>query len=139
MTEDNFANTTRSHLNMLVQLARVDGVVVQEEIDLIKKIGKANGMSLAEISECFEDPSYIEVSDSISDDLRYEYMYNIVQLMKIDGRLYKEEIKFCAKIASKLGYEEDVLREMMLKIYSDPHITADKEMLKAKIQTYLKK
>ena len=139
MIEDNFANTTRSHLNMLVQLARVDGVVVQEEIDLIKKIGKANGMSSEEISECFEDPSFIEISDSISDDLRYDYMYNIVQLMKIDGRLYKEEIKYCAKIASKLGYKEDVLREMMLKIYSDPHITTDKESLKAKIQTYLKK
>jgi len=59
--------------------------------------------------------------------------------MKIDGRLYKEEIKYCAKIASKLGYEEDVLRELMLKIYSDPHISTDKESLKAKIQTYLKK
>lgn len=124
---------------MLVQLARVDGVVVQEEIDLIKKIGKANGMSSEEISECFEDPSYIEISDSLSDDLRYDYMYNIVQLMKIDGRLYKEEIKYCARIASKLGYEEDVLREMMLKIYSDPHISTDKESLKAKIQTYLRR
>ena len=59
--------------------------------------------------------------------------------MKIDGRLYKEEITYCAKIASKLGYEEDVLREMILKIYSDPHITTDKESLKAKIQAYLKK
>ncbi len=124
---------------MLVQLARVDGVVVQEEIDLIKQIGKAHGMSSEQISECFDDPSYIEISDAISDDLRYDYMYNIVQLMKIDGRLYKEEIKYCAKIAGKLGYEEDVIRELMLKIYSDPHISTDKESLKAKIQTYLKK
>lgn len=129
----------RSHLNMLVQLARVDGVVVKEEIDLIKQIGKANGMSSEEISESFEDPSVIDDMDSLTDDLRYDYMYNVVQLMKVDGRIYKEEIKFCAKIASRLGYHEDVLREMMLKIYSDPHITTDKETLKSTIQQYLRK
>lgn len=136
---NNFPNIIRSHLNMLVQLARVDGVVVQEEIDLIKQIGKANGMSNEEISEAFEDPSVIEGLETLNDDQRYDYLYNVVQLMKIDGRIYKEEIKYCAKIASKLGYKEEVLRELMLKIYSDPHITTDKQTLKAKIQTYLKK
>lgn len=124
---------------MLVQLARVDGVVVQEEIELIKKIGRANGLSLEEISESFEDPSEIGDLDHLPDDTRYDYMYNIVQLMKIDGRIYKEEIRYCAKIASKLGYNEDVLRELMLKIYSDPYITTDKETLKTTIQQYLRK
>ena len=59
--------------------------------------------------------------------------------MKIDGRLYKEEIRFCARLVSKLGYEEDVLRELILKIYSDQHISTDKEALKDTIQQYLKK
>lgn len=124
---------------MLVQLARVDGVVVQEEIDFIKKIGRSNGMSSEEISESFDDPSLIEGLETLNDDQRYDYLYNVVQLMKIDGRIYKEEIRFCAEIASNLGYDENVLRELMLKIYSDPHITTDKNSLKAKIQTYLRK
>lgn len=129
----------RTHLNLLVQLAKVDGVVVQDEIDLIKQIGEANGMSSADISACFEDPSLIEDLDQLTNDEKYEYIYNIVQLMKIDGRLYKEEIRFCAKLASKLGYNEDVLLELMLKIYSDPDISADKTTLKSTIQQYLKK
>jgi uncharacterized tellurite resistance protein B-like protein len=129
----------RTQLNLLVQLAKVDGVIVQDEIDLIKQIGEANGMSSSEIIACFEDPSLIESLDQLSDDERYEYIYHIVQLMKIDGRLYKEEIRFCAKLASKLGYEEDVLLELILKIYSDEEISADKSVLKATIQQYLKK
>jgi hypothetical protein len=129
---------SRTHLNILVQLARVDGVVVQDEIDLIKQIGKANGMSSDEISQCFEDPEMVEDLDKISDDEKYEFIYNIVQLMKIDGRLYKEEISFCAKMISKLGYDEEVLLELMLKIYSDPEITTDKATLKSTIQKYLK-
>lgn len=129
---------TRTHLNILVQLAKVDGVVVQDEIDLIKQIGQANGMSSDEISRCFDDPELVENLDKLSDDEKYEYIYNIVQLMKIDGRLYKEEIAFCAKMASKLGYDEEVLLELMLKIYSDPEITTDKQTLKSTIQKYLK-
>ena len=129
---------TRTHLNLLVQLAKIDGVVVQDEIDLIKQIGEANGMSSSDISACFEDPNLVEDLSRLSDDEKYEYIYNIVQLMKIDGRLYKEEIRFCAKMASKLGYSEDVLLELMLKIYSDPDISTEKASLKSTIQQYLR-
>lgn len=129
---------SRTQLNILVQLAKVDGVIVQDEIDLIKQIGTVHGMSPVEISQCFDDPALIENLEGLSDDEKYEYIYNIVQLMKIDGRLYKEEIKFCAKMASKLGYTEEVLMELMLKIYSDPNITTDKNTLKSTIQKYLK-
>ena len=129
---------SRTHLNILVQLAKVDGVIVQDEIDLIKQIGAANGMSSVEISQCFDDPNLIDDLGELDDDEKYEFIYNIVQLMKIDGRLYKEELKYCAKMASKMGYDEEVLMELMLKIYSDPEITANKESLKSTIQKYLK-
>lgn len=128
---------SRTHLNILVQLAKVDGVVVKEEIDLITQVGKANGMTDEEINECFMREIPIEDLSEIPDDTKYEYIYSIVQLMKIDGRLYKEEINFCAKMASKLGYDKDVLLELILKIYSDPHISADKEEIKSTIQNYL--
>ena len=129
---------SRTHLNILVQLAKIDGVVVQDEIDLIKQIGTANGLTSDEISQCFSDPDVLEDLTALTDDEKYEYIYNIVQLMKIDGRLYKEELKFCAKMASKLGYDESVLIELMLKIYSNQDITTDKAVLKSTIQKYLK-
>jgi hypothetical protein len=139
LMEGGATNMSRTHLNLLVQLAKIDGIVVQEEIDLIKEIGKANGMSSDDITACFEDPNLIESLDGLSDDEKYEYIYSIVQLMKIDGRLYKEELGFTAKVTSKLGYSEDVLLELMLKIYSDPQISAEKETLKKTIQAYLRK
>ncbi|MFY0687316.1 MAG: TerB family tellurite resistance protein [Cyclobacteriaceae bacterium] len=125
-----------THLKILVQLAKADGVVVQDEIDLIKQIGQANGLSSEDISQCFED-DHVDTLIELSDDEKYEYIYSIVQLMKIDGRLYKEEIKYCAKIVSKLGYDEEVLLELMMKIYSDPNITTDKAILKSAIQKFL--
>jgi len=123
---------------MLVQLARVDGVVVQEEIDLIKQIADEMGMSSGELSQCFEDPDRIGDLSTLPPDQKYEQLYNMVQLMKVDGRLYKEELQYVAHMAVNLGYNEEVLTEMLLKIYSDPHISADKKSLKATIQKYLR-
>lgn len=137
-SESTFTSSARSHINILVQLARIDGVVVQEEIDLISLIASNFGMSQEEISACFENPTEIGDLTSLPDDEKYEHIYNMVQLMKIDGRLYKEEIQYCAKMATKLGYDQEVLTELMLKIYSDPHLTTDKDSLKSTIQKYLK-
>lgn len=128
---------SRTHLNILIQLAKVDGIVVQEEIDMINQVGKANGMTDEEINDCFDGTGPIEELSHLPDDQKFEFIYSVVRLMKIDGRLYNEEINFCAKMAAKLGYDEDVLLELILKIYSDPHITSDKDIIKEKIQEYL--
>ena len=64
---------TRTYLNILVQLARVDGVVVQEEIDLINQIGKANSMSDEEITQCFDEPGDVGSLSHLTDDEKYDY------------------------------------------------------------------
>lgn len=126
-----------NHLNVLVQLAKIDGVVVQEEIDYINEVGRVNGMSDADIKKCFESDIPIENIDNLPDDEKFDYIYSIVQLMKIDGKLYNEEIEYCAKMTSKLGYDVSALFELMLKIYADPDLCADKESLKKHIQDFL--
>lgn len=130
---------SRSQLQILVQLAKIDGVVSQDEIDLIRQVGKANGLTEDDIAAAFDETREVGNLESLSDDEKYEYIYRVVQLMKIDGRLYKEEITYCAKMAAKLGYSEDVLYHLITKIYADPHISADKEALKKKVQKYLHK
>ncbi|UXP30731.1 TerB family tellurite resistance protein [Reichenbachiella agarivorans] len=127
------------HLNILIQLAKIDGVIVQQEIDLINEVGKANGLSNEEIREAYEEAVSLDLDNltGLTDDEKYDVIYSVVQLMKIDGKLYNEEIKYCAKMASRLGYDENVLFELMLKIYADPDLCADKASLKKHIQKYL--
>ena len=33
--------------------------------------------------------------------------------MKIDGKSYKEEILFCSKIATRLGYQQSVMLDLL--------------------------
>lgn len=128
---------SNTHLNVLIQLAKIDGEVVKQELDYIYEVGKANGYTADDVNEMFDNDEPIGDLQNLSDDLKYELIFSVVQLMKIDGKLYNEEIQYCARTASKLGYDEKVLFELMLKIYADPDMCADKEELKQHIQNFL--
>jgi uncharacterized tellurite resistance protein B-like protein len=125
-------------LKLLVNLARIDGDMAEREKTYITNIGKANGFPESSVSTLFYQSHEIIIPDNLTDDQRFEYIFSLVQLMKIDERLYQEEIKFCSKIAARLGYEQDVLFELMLKVKSTD-TDADKMALKLLTQQYLRK
>lgn len=128
----------KSLLSILVQLAKVDGEIVPLELDKIHQIGAANGMNPEEIEAVIKDPEERVDLLVLSDDERFEYLYSLVELMKADGKLYLEEIKFCSKVASKLGYDEAVMYDLITEVYSD-YQQYDRSWQKQKIQEYLKK
>jgi hypothetical protein len=76
----------------------------------------ANGVSIDDVSPLFSQRHDIIVPDDLNRDQKFNYIFSLVQLMKIDERLYKDEIKYCSKVASKLGYDEKVMFELMLHV-----------------------
>jgi len=133
-------NMARSHLKVLVQLAKIDGEFDQSEEEFIRKIGRANGLEEEEIENLIRNTNTEEgIPENLSllsADDKFEYMYSIVQLMRIDGKLHKDEIKFCIKITEMLGYEEQALFEFITATYSDPKETYNKELIKKKMSAY---
>jgi uncharacterized membrane protein YebE (DUF533 family) len=125
-------------LNMLINLAASDNTVADKEAKLIHMIGQANGVSKDEINEMLKNPQPLGDLSTLTPDQKFEYLYYIVQLMKIDGQVFKSEIAFCEEVADRLGYKKAVIGELSTKIFSDPSITADRELLKKKAQKYLK-
>jgi len=130
----------KEELNVLIQLAASDNEVAEKEARLIKMIGQSNGVSKEEIEEMLKNPRRpIGDLSTLTDDQKFEHLYHIVQLMKIDGQVFKSEIVFCESIAERLGYKKGVIGELSTKIFSDPSITADRDYLKKRTQKYLKK
>jgi len=107
-----------AQLKLLINLARVDGEVVEKERNYITNIGKANGLSPDEITPLFAGNYDFVVPNNLGDKQRFDYIFSLVQLMKIDERLYKDEIRYCARVASKLGYDQGIIFDLML------HVTA---------------
>ena len=126
----------KSKLSVLVQLANIDDDFAGEEKDLIYMIGKANGVSEEEINAMVENPEPIPPLSTLTEDDRFEYLYHLVQLMKIDSQVYLSEIKFCEELAEKLGFKRNVIAELSARVYSDPTITSDVASLKRAVKKH---
>jgi uncharacterized membrane protein YebE (DUF533 family) len=128
----------KAELNVLINLAASDKSVADRESKLIHLIGKANGISSDEINQMLKTPQPIHDSSSLTSDEKFEHLYYLIQLMKMDGQVFRSEVVFCEQIAEKLGFKKSVVGELSQHVYSDPSITADRDMLKKKAEKFLK-
>jgi len=129
---ENKVEMIKRQLNKLIQLATIDGSLASKERKLIEHFAKVNNFKEDQIKELLNKPEPITDLQHLSEDERFEYLYMVIQLMKVDGQVFKSEIVFCEGIAKKLGYKSKIVAELSKNIYSDPSITSDREMLKEK-------
>jgi len=126
----------KAHISALIQLAKIDGHFDGTEKLHILMVGRANGLSEEEIKELVANPVDLPDIGTMTMDEKFDYLYNIVQLMKIDSQVYLSEIKYCEELAEKLGFKRKVISELSSRIYSDPSITADVNSLKKAMEKY---
>ena len=124
-------------LKLLVNLARVDGEVADKERQYIINIGQANHLLVAEILPLFSSGHPMTVPENMSEEEKFDCIFKLIQLMKIDEKLYKEEIKYCAQVAAMLGYREEVMFDLMLKVKNPTIGDEEMESLKKLAATYL--
>ena len=128
----------KEQLNVLINLAASDNKIAESEARLIYMIGEVNNVGREEIDEMLKNPRPIGDLSLLTPDQKFEHLYHIVQLMKIDGQVFKAEINFCEGVAEQLGYKKKVISELSRNIFSDPTITADRDRLKKRAQKFLK-
>ena len=126
-----------NQVKLLISLAQVDGTVADREKNFIVNIAHANGLKEIEVAPLFDEHHPVIIATNLDDDEKFNYLLNLIQLMKIDDRLYKEELMFCAKIASSLGYNREVMFELILHISSASMAKEEIESLKTITRKYL--
>ncbi|TRX62215.1 hypothetical protein FNH22_02525 [Fulvivirga sp. M361] len=110
------------HLNILVQLAKIDGETDGSELELIREIGASQNVSDKDIEKIIDNTEAADTIPSLehlSREQKVDLMANLVHVMKIDGRIDKEEMKFSLRVLKKLGYDEDALFELVSTTYVD--------------------
>lgn len=136
---DNF----ETHLRTLVRLALSDQKFSDVERSMIYIIGKAHRIKEEDIHQIVDEELKSKGDSQISFvalsfDEKFEYLYNIIQLMKIDNQVYLSEIRFCEQLAEKIGFDQNVVKKISTRIYSDPSITSNRELLKDQARKFLK-
>ena len=128
-----------AQLKLLISLAQIDGKVAERERNFITSIGKSNDIGTDQIETLIEQRHALIVPADLTDDQKFEYLFSLVKLMKIDERMYKEEMLFCTKIAENLGYENQVMFELLLHVKAGAMEKDEIINLKEITQKHLKK
>jgi hypothetical protein len=126
-----------NQMKLLISLAQIDGKVAIRERNYIINIGRANGFYPDEIEPLFDQRHDLIVPKDLTDTDKFKYVFSMVQLMKIDERMYKEEIMFCSTIASSLGYQKQVMFDLMLHVKGTEMAEHEIKELKGLTEKYL--
>ena len=129
-------STIKAQLSTLIELAKIDGEFDGQEKLHILMLVRANGLSEIEIKDIVKNPVPMPDVNLLSSDDKFDYLFNIIQLMKIDQEVYKSEIHHCEKLAEKLGFKTKVVSAISSQVYSDPSISADIDALKKAVKKY---
>lgn len=136
-------SNVKAHLRMLMKVALSDRKFSAVEKGLILSIGKAHKVKEETLDELMKEELSKHVNTTIefnalSFDEKFGYLYDIIQLMKIDNEVYLSEIKFCEEMADHLGFHKKVVKSLSARIFADPSITADRNHLMKEAQKFLK-
>jgi hypothetical protein len=128
-------------LKVLAILANSDGEIDEREMILMEKIGKAHDMTIDEIHEAINNPGEGRDLSELNEDENFELLYDVIQLMKIDQKIYNEEVLYCQNIAIKLGDPLESIMEIYPHINSHVNLTipGEKAAVKRKLNKILNK
>ena len=118
-------------LSLLVHLSKADHFVAEQESKMIHVIGKRGGLTVEEVENIIDHPKPVPNLRNLPSDEKFNYLFNTIQLMKVDGKVHQSEIAFCEKIAIKLGYKPGVIADLSAYIYSDPDIVTNIKFLRS--------
>jgi len=128
-----------ARMKLLINLAKVDGQVADREKNHLVNIGRANGIYPDEIYPLFTQNHAVVVPEHLTDDQKFDLILSLIQLMKLDERMYREEIHFCGQVASKLGYNKEAMFELLSYVKSAGMGSSEIESLKKLTQKFLNK
>ena len=128
---------TLDRLKTLITLAKSDGALGGEERQHILAIGQANHFMVAEILPLFSAADFAPKLIALTADQKADLLLEIVQLMQIDDKIFNAEIRYCAHVAARLGYREEVVFELMLQAHDLK--PGDMEGLRKVMVGYMKK
>lgn len=120
-------------ISLLVELAAKDGQIDAKERKLINQIGSANGMEDDEVEGLIENPEKINYKELPASD-RFDLLHDLVRIMKVDGKIFDEEIIFCLQAARKLGYPMEVIMELYGLAHANLKLSSEINALKRKFR-----
>jgi len=103
----------------LYQMMLTDAEVHPNELELLYEIGKEKGgISENEIQQAIFSPNTLISLESLNDDERIEYLYNLSRIAWADGKIEQKEKETLMDASKRLGFaaeNAEIISEFLLQ------------------------
>jgi hypothetical protein len=127
----------KSQIANLVAIAQLDGDFSHAEKKLIFEIGERNGISKERVKEIIKSEDPIKFKMPENDALRFDRLYEAIEMLLTDSEHEEEKIDFCIELAIKLGVRMAVAGVLVKKIVTGMKEKVSKKDIKADCANFL--
>ena len=127
----------KSQIANLVAIAQLDGDFSHAEKKLIFEIGERNGISKERVKEIIKTEDPIKFKTPENDGLRFDRLYEAIEMMLTDAEHEEEKIDFCIELAIKLGVRMAVAGVLVKKIVAGMKDKVSRKDIKADCSNFL--
>jgi uncharacterized tellurite resistance protein B-like protein len=100
---------TKKQLSILIHLAEADKHFARAEREMIFRLAKIRNFSEEEVNALIRKPEPIDSLDALSNEQKLNYLYDCLDLIYVDNKVFESELTFCKSIATKLGFKKNVI------------------------------
>ena len=113
-----------------------DKKVTREERNMIFDLASEKNFPKETVEYLFHQQEPIGTLGALSENQKFEYLYNAICLMKVDRDISPSEMTFCEDIAIRMGFRKDVVRMLSDQVEEENRRSQDFESLKSKVYAY---
>lgn len=96
----------RSHFRNMVLIAKADGLITEDERNLLHKMGQSLSLSEEQVAEIIKNPNKLSIVPPVSREERFEQMIELVRMVQVDGKIDDKEMEVLSRVAVGIGYED---------------------------------
>ena len=126
-------NTDKNYLKQLIKVAMSDGNIDEKENKFINKIAVKFNLSDEDIDDIKSNLQDIKFQEPQNSKARFQMVFDLVWLMLIDGNIDVNEIHICSRVAMKMGYEPQIVEDLVNAIQNNLVDAVEPEVIYEKI------
>ena len=124
---DNYENEydrNRATMAMLIKMVTIDNKIDPIEKAFLGDIARQLGILQEDIVSIIDNPEKFALKPPPAEEDRMRILHYLLFMMRVDGKIPKEEEKLCYKAALRLGFNEQLTGDMIriMKSYLDEEI-----------------
>lgn len=128
-----------SHFRNLVVMALKDGKLAPPERDMLAFLANKWGLTGAQANEVLANPDRIKLVLPKSDEGKFAQLYDITEMMIIDGVVGAQEKALCIGLAKELGFASGAIDIIIEEILAGNRLFSSDDQIQRAIKKRLKK